>query len=73
MKEINQEGKAKDGVEYKYHLTLSFPSHWCKDEGYEFEITPFVIAKRCQICKRLLSARERSFWRRLQGLFWDNV
>jgi len=73
MKNINQEGKTDDGLEFKYSLQHSYPTHCCEDEGYEFEITPFVIAKRCRVCKRLLAARERSFWRRLQGLFWDNV
>jgi hypothetical protein len=51
----------------------TYPTHDCWNESLYFEITPYVIARRCSLCKRLLTARERDFKRRLWGLFFDNV
>ena len=47
--------------------------HVCDDYYYKYSANPFVIARHCSKCGRIMAARERRFWRRLIGLFYDNV
>ena len=72
---LNRENKAgrRDIPSLTRYAAKSYPIHCCWDESLEYEITPYVIARRCSLCKRLLTARERRWWRRLWGLFFDNV